>query len=36
RLFDLAENKSSTVEEVFLLGWEEGGDVWKWQRRLWA
>ncbi|MCH91367.1 receptor-like kinase, partial [Trifolium medium] len=36
RLFDLAENKSSMVKEMFLLGWGEGGDAWKWQRCLWA
>jgi hypothetical protein len=32
RLFDLAENKSISVEKMFSLGWEDGGEVWKWQR----
>ncbi|PNY05175.1 cysteine-rich receptor-like protein kinase [Trifolium pratense] len=36
RLFDLAENKSSIVAEMYALGWEAGGaawvpDLWQWQ-----
>jgi len=34
-LFDLSLNKSSTVAEMFSLGWEEGGEVWGCRRRLW-
>ena len=34
RLFDSAENKSSSVATMFSLGWEEGGEAWKWLRRL--
>ncbi|KAK2457253.1 hypothetical protein QL285_004548 [Trifolium repens] len=36
RLFDLAENKSSTVAEMFSLGWEVGGEAWVWRRQLWV
>jgi len=32
RLFELYENKSITVAELFSLGVEEGGEVWKWRR----
>ena len=35
RLFDLTLNKSITVKDMFLLGWGEGGDAWRWRRRLW-
>jgi len=35
-LFDLATNKLSTVADMFALGWEEGGEVRSWRRRLWA
>ncbi|PNX57427.1 cysteine-rich receptor-like protein kinase, partial [Trifolium pratense] len=28
RLFDLATTKSSTVAEMFSLGWEAGGEAW--------
>jgi hypothetical protein len=28
RQFDLAENKSSTVAEMFSSGWEAGGEAW--------
>ncbi|XP_024630811.1 uncharacterized protein [Medicago truncatula] len=35
RLYDLSVNKHCTVEEMATLGWEEGGDAWKWRRRLW-
>jgi hypothetical protein len=35
-LFDLAENKSSTVAEMFSLGWEVGGEAWVWRRQLWV
>jgi hypothetical protein len=36
RLFDLSENKSITVASLFSLGVVEGGEAWKWRRRLWA
>ncbi|AES69544.1 hypothetical protein MTR_3g031290 [Medicago truncatula] len=36
RLFDLAENKSITVAGLFSLGVEQGGEAWRWGRRLWA
>ncbi|GAU39187.1 hypothetical protein TSUD_147950 [Trifolium subterraneum] len=36
RLFDLAMNKSSSVAEMFDLGWEVGGEAWEWRRQLWA
>ncbi|CAJ2651635.1 unnamed protein product [Trifolium pratense] len=36
RLFDLAENKSASVAEMFMQGWEAGGEAWVWRRRLWA
>jgi len=36
RLFELLENKLLTVAQMFQLGWEEGGDAWKWRRGLWA
>jgi len=35
-LFDLSENKWLTVAQMFDLGWDEGGEAWKWRRRLWA
>jgi len=35
RLFDLSSYKSSTVAEMFSLGWEEGGLAWGCRRRLW-
>ena len=35
RLFDLSLNKSSTVAEMFSLGWEVGGAAWSWRRQLW-
>ncbi|MCI32136.1 putative non-LTR retroelement reverse transcriptase related protein, partial [Trifolium medium] len=34
RLFDLAENKSSTAADMCLLGWEAGWGAWVWQRQL--
>lgn len=34
-LFDLANNKMSTVAEMCGLGWEVGGETWSWRRRLW-
>ncbi|CAJ2673056.1 unnamed protein product [Trifolium pratense] len=34
RLFDLAENKSVLVAEMFLRGWEAGGEAWEWRRQL--
>lgn len=36
RLFGLALNKQITVAEMVSLGWEVGGDVWRWRRRLWV
>ncbi|KEH42584.1 transmembrane protein, putative [Medicago truncatula] len=33
RLFDLAMNKESMVEEMWRLGWLEGGGAWSWHRR---
>jgi hypothetical protein len=36
RLFDLAENKSSIVAEMFSYGWEAGGEAWSWRRQLWV
>ncbi|GAU49006.1 hypothetical protein TSUD_406770 [Trifolium subterraneum] len=35
RLFDLAENKSCSVAEMFALGWEVRGEAWVWRRPLW-
>ncbi|GAU37007.1 hypothetical protein TSUD_150430 [Trifolium subterraneum] len=34
RLFDLVENKSVSVAEMFLLGWGTGGEAWLWRRPL--
>jgi len=34
KLYDLALNKSITVKDMFLLGWGEGGEAWRWLRRL--
>ena len=36
RLFDLYENKSITVANFFSLGVAQGGEAWKWRRRLLA
>jgi len=36
RLYDLSENKSSTMAQMFDWGWGEGGEAWKWRRRLWT
>jgi hypothetical protein len=36
RLFDLTLTKSSTVADMYYLGWEVGGDLWRWRRRLWV
>lgn len=36
RLFALAVNQESSVEEMERLGWSEGGGVWVWRRRLLA
>jgi len=35
-LFDLAENKTISVAEMFSLGVEQGGEGWSWRRRLWV
>jgi len=35
RLYDLSENKLSTVAQMFAWGWGEEGEAWKW-RRLWV
>jgi len=32
RLFELSDNK---MAEMKLLGWDEGGEAWKWHKRLW-
>ncbi|PNX55797.1 receptor-like kinase, partial [Trifolium pratense] len=34
RLFDLAENKSASVAEMFMQGWGAGGEAWVWRRQL--
>ncbi|CAJ2678024.1 unnamed protein product [Trifolium pratense] len=34
RLFDLAENKSASVADMFMRGWEAGGEAWEWRRQL--
>ncbi|CAJ2670936.1 unnamed protein product [Trifolium pratense] len=34
RLFDLAENKSASVAEMFMRGWGFGGEAWVWRRQL--
>jgi hypothetical protein len=36
RLFDLAENKLSTIVEMSSSGWEAGGKAWVWRRQLWV
>ena len=36
RLYDLSENKMAIVAQMFGLGWDAGGEAWKWQRRIWA
>jgi len=35
-LFYLSDKKMATVADMFLLGWGEGGEAWKWRRRLLA
>ncbi|GAU37762.1 hypothetical protein TSUD_102790 [Trifolium subterraneum] len=34
RLFDLAENNSTSVAEMFSLGWGAGGEAWVWRQPL--
>jgi len=34
-LYDLAVDKTITVRNMFLYGWEKGGEAWRWWRRLW-
>jgi hypothetical protein len=36
RLFNLAENKSSTVTEMYSSGWGGRGAAWVWRRQLWV
>ena len=36
RLYELPENKLLIVAHMYALGWDEGGEAWKWRRRLWA
>jgi len=36
RLFELTDNRWSTVEEMERRGWENGGEAWGWRRRLHA
>jgi hypothetical protein len=31
RLFELVENKSTSVASMYSLGWEEGGEAWMWR-----
>jgi len=35
-LFGLATDKFSTVADMSVRGWEEGGEAWSWRRRLWS
>lgn len=35
-LFNMAENKLSTVTDMCGLGWENGGVAWQWCRRFWV
>ncbi|GAU15866.1 hypothetical protein TSUD_40870 [Trifolium subterraneum] len=36
RLYDLSLHRTSTVDAICELGWEEGGAAWQWRRQLWA
>jgi len=36
RMFELAENRWALVAEMSQLEWKEGGDAWRWRRRLFA
>lgn len=36
RLFELVEHRWCTVEDMAQLGWEKGGEAWKWTRRFFA
>jgi len=36
RLFELAVDKSTMVAQMFSRGWEDGGEGWRWRRRLWV
>jgi len=36
RLYELSEYKVLVVAQMFAWGWNEGGEAWKWRRRLWA
>jgi len=36
RLYDLSDNKLAIVAQMSGWGWNEGGEAWKWRRRLWA
>jgi len=36
RLFDLSENKTITMANLFSLGRMQDGEGWSWRRRLWA
>jgi len=36
RLFDLSENKTIIVVNLFSVSSDHWGDVWRWRRRLWA
>jgi hypothetical protein len=33
-LFNLAENKSSTVAEMFSSRWKDGGEAWVWEEEM--
>ena len=34
RLFDLATNKLISVADIYVLGWEMGGEAWSWRKVL--
>jgi len=36
RLFNLSVFKGESVFEMLQLGWEEGGEAWRWRRRLFS
>jgi len=36
RLFDLYDNRLVIVADMCHIGWGEGGEAWKWRRRLFA
>jgi len=34
--YDLVVKKSIMARDIFLSGWEVGGEAWSWSRRLWV